>query len=86
MNSVLPENLEEIGGDFAAEVHHLVGDRVAKFYLLGVQAEALAGIRARVVARIAGDGMPDMLHVNANLIASAGVELEGDEAVTAGAL
>ena len=43
---VSAENLEEIGGDFAAEVHHLVGDRVAKFYLLSVQAEALAGVGA----------------------------------------
>ena len=43
---VLPENFEEVGGNFAAEVHHFVGDGVAKFDLLRVQAEAIAGIRA----------------------------------------
>lgn len=46
MQNVSAENLEEIGGNFAAEVHHFVGDGVAKFDLLCVQAEAIAGIRA----------------------------------------
>lgn len=36
-----------------------------------------------MIARIAGDGMADVLHVDADLVASAGVEFEGDEAVTA---
>lgn len=73
------EEGEEVGGDGGFEVEGGTGAGLVEGEAEGVEAEAACAVDVAAVFVVAHDGVVQHLHVNADLVFAAGVQMEFEQ-------
>ena len=73
------EEGEEVGGDGGFEVEWGTGAGLVEGEAEGVEAEAARAVDVAAVFVVAHDGVVQHLHVNADLVFAAGVQMEFEQ-------
>ena len=73
------EEGEEVGGDGGFEVEGGAGAGLVEGEAEGVEAEAACAVDVAVVFVVAHDGVVQHLHVHADLVFAAGVQMEFEQ-------